>query len=157
MVYTSTAKYTRKNYEVKKFSPYDKVNYAFFLLNYDVDKDQDVSEGVSAIKTAKDPTNLLSMLRNPKKIHVLIKSIIMLVLIISLVLFLITFIYVWYKGYELRKEMMLEITLVMLGLILFISLFMFFYNYIVKQIWRAYMILPGDEGKKNDDTLQLDD
>lgn len=157
MVYTTTAKYTRKNYEVKKFTPNDKVNYAFFLMNYDVDKDQDISEGVSALKTAKDPANLLSMLRNPKKIHVLIKSIIMMVLVISLIVFLITFIYVWYKGYELKKEMMLEMTLVVLGLILFISLFMFFYNYIVKQIWRAYMILPGDEGKKKDEMQQLDD
>lgn len=156
MVYTPVAKYTRNHHDVKKLNDYDKVNYNFYLMYYDVDKDQDLSEGLSAVKTAKEPMNLLSMLRNPKKIHVLVKSIIMMVLIIVLIVFVIVFIFVWIKGYELRKEMMKEITLVIFGLILFISVFMFFYNYIVKQIMKAYLILPGDDSKKKEE-VDMDD
>ena len=143
MSYNSSAKYTKHDYEVKKLNAEDRINYDYFLINYNVDADQDVANGVNALKSAKNPTNLLSMLRQPKQISVLVTAIIMLLLIISLIVFIIYYIWVWYKGYELKKEMMKEATLVLLGLILFISVFTWFYNFILKEIWKAYMMIPS--------------
>lgn len=149
MGYATAAKYTRNDYEVKKLKPVDKINYDFYLINYDVDANQEVANGLNALKTSKKTSTLLGMLSNPKQIHVFITAVILLVLVISLILMLVYYLYVVIKKQKLKQEMLNEGILVLLGFILFVVVFGAFFSFITKEIWKAYVMIPS--GKEGDE------
>lgn len=149
MPYSSAAKYTRNDYEVKKLNANDKVNYDFYLINYDVDANQEVANGVGALKNSKKPSNLLGMLSNPKQIHVFVTAVILFVLVICLIMMLVYYLYVAIKKQKLKQDMLNDGIIVLLGFILFMGVFSFFFSFIVKEIWKAYVMIPsGKEGEE---------
>ncbi len=66
------AKYTGNDPDIKYLDKYDRVNYNFDLLKFDVDKTQEMAEGAKSIKILTDPKQLGSMFKSPAKFAVAI-------------------------------------------------------------------------------------
>lgn len=141
------AKYTKCDDEVKNLTEKDRVNYNFFLLNYNVDKQQQVTEGINAINEVKEPMNIIKMLKNPKKISTLLTAICMLLIIVSLVIFIIW--YYAYKalGWNLKQELLTIGMPIVLGCFFLVAFIGLMYNIILKEIMKAYIMIPQNKGQ----------
>jgi uncharacterized membrane protein len=143
------AKYTKCDDEVKELTENDRVNYNYFLLKYNVDKQQQVTEGLSALKEVKEPMNIIAMLKNPKKISTLLTAIVMMLIVVSLVIFIIW--YYAYKalGWKLKQELLTLGMPVVLGCFFLVSFIGLMYGVIQKEIMKAYMMIPQKEKPEN--------
>jgi energy-coupling factor transporter transmembrane protein EcfT len=139
------AKYTCNDDEINNLENHDKINYNYYLLNYNVDKIQQVTEGVNAINEIKQPTNLLLMLKKPAKIITLLTAIAMIVIIIVLIIFIIWYYVLNYGGkvgWKFKKHLMTIGLPVILAIVFIIGFIGVLYTIVLKEIMKAYVMIP---------------
>ena len=115
------SKYTKLDADVMFMDTPDRVNYEFDLLNHDVDKNVEMSIGLSVLK---NPKSIGDRFKDPKKIALAILTVLIFALTIVIIIILILYTYFFIKQNE-AKQKPLENILISAGL-LFILLIIFY-------------------------------
>jgi hypothetical protein len=143
------AKYTKCDDEINGLTEHDRVNYNFFMLNYNVDKQQQVAEGMNALRDAKEPMNLIEFFKNPKKLGALLISIVLLVLIITLVVYIFVYLLCKYiRKNEKEVELLVSGMPIVMGCFFIVVFIGLMYGVILKESMKAYMMIPQNLGTK---------
>lgn len=138
------AQYTQDDYDVKNLNTNQRIDYDFYLLNYNVNGAQQVNQGMTSLISASNPMNLVEMAKKPSQISSLLISILVLILIIVLIIFIIWQIigYKMFKGGEFKKDLSTLGFPIALGFIIIIIIIGVFYTIINKEIMKGYQLLP---------------
>lgn len=142
------AQYTGTDDEIMELNDKEKVDYAFYLLGYNVNSAQELNDGLKALKSAQDPMNLLSMVQNPKKFGMLITAIAIFLMILSFVVLIGFYVYYGARGIGLKQTLVLAGGPAMVGILMIIILLKLLYGSLSKEIMKAYVLLPTPEKKK---------
>jgi hypothetical protein len=144
------AKYTCNDDDINNLNVHDKVNYNYYLLNYNVDKIQEVTEGINAINEMRQPMNLLQMLKKPSKVITLLTAIIILLLIVSLIIFIIIYYILGFKKeWAIKKNIITAGMPIVLGIVFIIGLIGVLYSIVLKEVIKAYVMIPQNVVSKN--------
>jgi len=125
------AKYTGDDPDIKYLDKYDRVNYNFFLLNYDVDKTQEAAEGAQSVKILTDPKRLGEMFKSPTKFAMGIYVLAFLFAGIMLIIFLIVMAILFFVGGSentMRLEILKPIFVYFLAAIIILLVLYIFIN-----------------------------
>ena len=139
---TSIAPYTGLDDEIQQLQDGDKTNYGFFLLKYNVNGNQQMNQGLNALKDTQQPANLLKMVKSPKKLGLLLTMIVLMFVIITILILVCFYIYYSARGNSFKKELLLYSSPIVVGIILIILLLTMFKGSINKEMVKAYVMLP---------------
>jgi len=118
------SKYTRNDPDVLFLDTRDRIEYEFDLLKHNVEKNEELSWGMSAIK---DPKNIKKKFKDPKKIGLAIIVVICFLLMIVLILMIIVYLIFYIKKVEwkldLMKKIIYSLLLAFLILVIFYKMF----------------------------------
>jgi hypothetical protein len=139
----NAARYTGFDEDITQLTTNDQINYGYYLLDYDVNASQQMNEGMKALNDAKEPMNLLLMLKTPKKVGLLITAIAMMFVILIFVVYVCIYIYFEISGNQIKQNIMSLGIPVIIGIFLIIILLKLLYENILKEIMKAYILLPS--------------
>lgn len=139
------AKYTENDPDIEYLDAYDRVNYNFELLKFNVDKTQEVSEGASSVKILTDPKKLGEMFKSPTKFAVGIYVLAFFFTAIMLIIFLIVMVIL--KIFDsseniLRLEILKQILLYFLAALIVLIILYVFINKISNEVVATGFLAP---------------
>lgn len=107
----------------------DRVNLEFDLLNYNVDKNTEISRGSQSISILTDAKKMGEMFANPASIPLTVMSIIVFLLMIVCILLLCF--YTWFKFIrpnEEKSDQLFKVIFYSSGMLLLLVFFYYMYN-----------------------------
>jgi flagellar biosynthesis/type III secretory pathway M-ring protein FliF/YscJ len=128
------AKYTRDDPDIQYLDAYDKNDYNFELIKYDVDKNQDAYIAKTSVKFITNPSLIGDLFKGPKEFTVGIFAIVVFILIVIIIIFIIIFIILKILGgseNEIRREIMKKIMYYSIICMLFLVLLYWYFNKII--------------------------
>lgn len=139
------AQYTGYDPEITDLMPFQQSDYAFYIFEHaDPNSNQQINQGMNALKSVSSPMNLMDNLTNRKKLAnlgVLITTITIMLCIITFVGFVVAYIVFEIRGDGPRRLLLLAVGPVIIGVFIVILLLNLFYGRVLKEIMRAYMML----------------
>lgn len=131
------AKYTENDLDIKYLDEYDRVNYNFELLKFDVDKSQEISEGASSVKIFTDSNKLGNMFKSPTKFTTGIFVLAVFIMFIMLIIFLLVMLIVNIinsSENELRFEVLKMILIYFITALVILIILYIFINKISSEV-----------------------
>ena len=83
------AKYTASDPDIEYLDKYDRINYNFDLLKFDVDKNQEPHIGAKSVTLLTDPSKIGEMFKSPVKFTVGLFALVVFVLTVVLIIYLV--------------------------------------------------------------------
>lgn len=125
--------YTKLDSEVTFLDTSDRVEYEYDLLQHDVQKNIEMSYGLSALT---NPNSIRENFKDPKKIGLAILTLLIFILTISMIILVLFHLFCIWKGdtYIDRREKIARLTIPMLMFLLLLLIFYMIYNKFYEQI-----------------------
>lgn len=125
--------YTKLDSDVTFLDTSDRVEYEYDLIHHDVQKNIEMSYGLSALT---NPKSIGENFRDPKKIGLAILTLLIFILTLSMIILVLFHLFCIYKGdaYIDRQEKIGKLTIPMLMFLLLLLMFYIIYNKFYEQI-----------------------
>lgn len=137
------AKYTGDDDEIKNLNETDRVNYNYFLLNYDVEENRQITNGVGALKNFMNPMDMVNTFKNPQQTGILLTTIaVMVCILLFILLIFVPWVYFSIRKQEFKKEKIMEYMPIGIGIIFLILVINLMSVTIFKEIKKGYALLP---------------
>ncbi len=114
---SKTIKYNLDNPLYTELDVKDKVNFAFYMMKYDVDEKKEVAEGAKEFKGIKDYKDIFK-LDKPQKVIARLTNLIVFLAVLLIVIVLVFWIILWIKGNDpIKQKIVLNVLLFLIGLL----------------------------------------
>jgi len=125
--------YTKLDSDVTFLDISDRVEYEYDLIHHDVQKNIEMSYGLSALT---NPKSIRENFRDPKKIGLAILTLLIFILTICIIILVLFHLFCIYKGdaYIDRRDKIAKLTIPMLMFLLLLLIFYIIYNKFYEQI-----------------------
>jgi hypothetical protein len=125
--------YTKLDSEVTFLDTSDRVEYEYDILQHDVEKNIEMSYGLSALT---NPKSIRENFKDPKKIGLAILTLLIFILTLSMFILVVFHTFCWLKGdaYLDRREKIGKLTIPMLMFLLLLLIFYMIYNKFYEQV-----------------------
>jgi hypothetical protein len=131
--------YTKLDSEVTFLDTSDRVEYEYDILQHDVEKNIEMSYGLSALT---NPKSIRDNFKDPKKIGLAILTLLIFLMTLSLIVLVIVQLFCMWKGdaWIQRQEKIGKLTIPMIMFLILLLLFYIIYNKFYEQIVSLIML-----------------
>lgn len=112
-----TIKYNLDNPLYTELDVKDKVNFAFYMMKYDVDEKKEVAEGAKEFKEIKNYKDIFK-LDKPQRVITRLTNLIVFLAVLLIVIVFIFWVFLWIKGDNpIKQKLIFNVFLFLVGLL----------------------------------------
>ena len=130
------AKYTASDPDIEYLDKYDRINYNFDLLKFDVDKNQEPHIGAKSVTLLTDPSKIGEMFKSPVKFTVGLFALVVFVLTVVLIIYLVVMLILKIVGgpeNDMRLAILKEMFIYFISALIVLVILYVFINKIVTE------------------------